>query len=82
MIPYVDGTPSLCKSKAQWNVDLTAQYQWNDKVQIFADFMNVFDIKPKFDPSAAYGLYGYNPAWGGPNIMGRFFRLGVRLDFE
>lgn len=82
VIPYVDGTPSLCKSKAQWNVDLTVQYQWNDKVQVFADFLNVLNIKPKFDPSAAYGLYGFNPAWAGPNIMGRYFRLGVRLDFE
>ena len=63
-------------------LDLTVQYQWNEKVQLFADFLNVFDIKPKFDPAAAYGLYGFNPAWAGPNIMGRYFRLGVRLDFE
>jgi iron complex outermembrane receptor protein len=82
VIPYVDGTPSLCKSKAQWNFDLTAQYQLNDKLQLFADVMNVFDIEPEFDPSAAYSLYGFNPAWAGPNIMGRFFRLGVRVDFE
>jgi iron complex outermembrane receptor protein len=81
-VPYLDGTPTQCKSKAQWNADLTIQYQWNDKVQLFADILNVFDIKPKFDPAAAYGLYGFNPAWGGPNIMGRYFRLGVRLDFE
>jgi len=80
-IPYVDGTPSLCKSKAQWNADLTVQYQWNDKVQLFADVLNVFDIKPRFDPSAGYGIFGFNPAWAGPNIMGRYFRLGVRLDF-
>jgi len=79
---YVDGSPVQCKSKAQWNFDLTAQYQWTDRVQVFADLLNVFDMKPKFDPSAAYGLYGFNPAWAGPNIMGRFFRLGVRLDFD
>ena len=30
---------------------------------------------------AAYGLYGFNPAWAGPNIMGRYFRLGAKLDF-
>ena len=55
----------LCNSKAQWNVDLTAQYQWTEKVQVFADLLNVFDIKPKFDPSAAYGLYEFNPSWAG-----------------
>lgn len=81
-VPYVDGTPSQCKSNDQWNFDLTAQYQWNDKVQLFADVLNVFDIDPEFDPAAAYGLYGFNPAWAGPNIMGRYFRAGVRLDFE
>ena len=43
-------------SKEQWNVDLTAQGQWTEKVQVFADLLNVFDIKPKFDPSAAYAL--------------------------
>ena len=41
----------------------------------------MFDIEPEFDPSAAYGLFGFNPAWGGPNIMGRYFRLGVKVDF-
>ena len=78
---YVDGSPFDCKSSAQWNFDLTVQYQMNDRFQFFADVLNVFDIKPKFDPAAAYGLYGFNPAWAGPNIMGRFFRLGLRVDF-
>ena len=39
------------------------------------------DIEPEFDPSAAYALFGFNPAWGGPNIMGRYYRVGVKLDF-
>lgn len=32
--------------------------------------------------SSAYGLYGFNPARAGPNIMGRFFRIGAKVDFE
>jgi iron complex outermembrane receptor protein len=44
--------------------------------------MNVFDIEPEVDVSSAYHIYAFNPAFGGPNIMGRFIRLGVRLDFE
>jgi iron complex outermembrane receptor protein len=31
--------------------------------------------------SADYGLFGFNPAWGGPNILGRYFRLGAKVDF-
>ncbi|MBT8089675.1 MAG: TonB-dependent receptor [Gammaproteobacteria bacterium] len=82
VLTYVDGTPTDCKSNDQWNVDLTVQHQLNDNVRLFADFMNVLDIDPELDVSAAYHIYAFNPAWSGPNIMGRYFRLGARLDFE
>ncbi|MCH9696406.1 MAG: TonB-dependent receptor [Gammaproteobacteria bacterium] len=81
-IPYVDGTPSVCNSEDQWNADLVVSHQLNDNVRLFADVLNVFDIDPEFDPSAAYGLYGFNPSWAGPNIMGRYIRIGAELDFE
>lgn len=82
LLTYVDGTTTACKSSDQWNADLTVQHQLNDNVRLFADFMNVFDIDPELDVSAAYHIYAFNPAWAGPNIMGRYFRLGARLDFE
>jgi len=77
---YVNGDPVNCTQKAQWNADLTARYTFNEKYQVYLDVLNAFDIKPEFDPSAAYALFGFNPAWGGPNIMGRYFRVGVKLD--
>jgi iron complex outermembrane receptor protein len=81
-IAAIDGTPVLCKSKAVWNADLTVRHQLNDQVTLYADVLNVFGIKAEFDPAAAYGLYGFNPSWSGANIMGRYFRLGFKLDFE
>jgi iron complex outermembrane receptor protein len=78
---YADGTPVNCTQPAQWNADLTARHTFNDKYTVFAEVLNVLDIEPEFDPSAAYALFGFNPAWGGPNIMGRYFRVGVKLDF-
>lgn len=78
---YVDGTPSVCEADAQWNVDMTVSHQWTDTVKLYIDIMNVLDIEPEFNPSAAYGLYGFNPAWAGPNIMGRYIRIGTKLDF-
>jgi iron complex outermembrane receptor protein len=78
---YVDGTPVNCNSKAVWNADLTVRHKFNDKYAVYLDVLNVFDIKAPFDPSAAYGLFNYNPAWAGPNILGRYFRLGAKLDF-
>jgi iron complex outermembrane receptor protein len=82
VLTYVDGTPTDCESPDIWNVDLTVQHQLNDRIRLFADVMNVFDLEPEVDVSAAYHIYAFNPAWSGPNIMGRFFRLGARFDFE
>ncbi len=79
-----DGNPLYpvnCKQKGQWNADLTARHTFNDKYTVYLDVLNVFGIDPNFDPSAAYALFNYNPAWGGPNMLGRTFRLGVKLDF-
>jgi iron complex outermembrane receptor protein len=67
---YLDGTPVDCNSDALWNTDLVVQHQLNDQVRLFADFLNVFDTDPEFDPAAAYGLYGFNPAWGEPEYHG------------
>ena len=42
--------------------------------------LNVLDIGPEFEPSAAYGTFWFNPAWAGPNALGRYFRLGAKFD--
>ena len=78
---YVDGTPVLCEAKATWNSDLTVRYQLNDTVNLYADVLNVLDTSAPFDPNAAYGLYGFNPAWASANIMGRYIRVGAKVDF-
>ena len=79
---YIDGvTPVLCEAKAQWNVDLTLSQKISDKFTIYANVLNVLGIDPVWDPSAAYSLTQYNPAWGGPNLMGRYFRVGARVNF-
>jgi len=78
---YMDGTPVACRSKATWNVDLVGSHKVNDKLTVYANVLNLLDTKPPFDHAAAYGLFNFNPAWGGPNIMGRYFRLGAKVDF-
>jgi hypothetical protein len=49
-------------------------------VTIYGNVLNVFDIDPPFDPSAAYSLFNFQPAWAGPNIVGRYFRIGAKFD--
>ncbi|MEP7005303.1 MAG: TonB-dependent receptor, partial [Sphingomonas bacterium] len=73
--------PSQCFAKAQWNFDLSGQVKVADKFTLYANIMNVFNIAPVQDTAAAYSLYQYNPAWGQANIIGRYFRVGAKVDF-
>ena len=79
-LAYIDGTPVNCTQPAQWNADFNIRHTINDMFTVYADVLNVFDIGANYDPSAAYGLFDFNPAWGGPNMLGRYFRVGVKVD--
>jgi iron complex outermembrane receptor protein len=80
-VTYVDGTPVICEAEATWNVDLTASHRINDQFTIYANVLNVLGIEAPFEPSAAYHIFQFNPAWAQPNIMGRYFRIGAKVDF-
>jgi len=78
---YYDNSPMMCRAKAVWDVDLTGQVKLLKHLTLYGNVLNVFDIKPPFDANAAYGLYNFNPAWGDRNFVGRYFRIGARVDF-
>jgi iron complex outermembrane receptor protein len=78
---YANGDPVQCRSSNVWNVDFTASHRVDDRFTIYLNVLNALDLDAPFDPNAAYGLLSYNPAWAGPNIMGRYFRLGAKVDF-
>jgi iron complex outermembrane receptor protein len=76
-------SPVNCTQDEAWNADLTIRHQFGDgRYTLYGDFLNVFDIEPDFDPSAAYALFGYNPAWQGPNMVGRYFRVGFKAELD
>ena len=79
--PYLDGTPSLCSSDDILYFDLTASQKVNEKLSVYMNVLNVLNSEPNFDPSAAYSLYGYNPAWDSQGFIGRYFRIGAKMDF-
>jgi iron complex outermembrane receptor protein len=82
VVTYRDNvTPVLCKAGAQWNADLYVSQKISDKFTIYANILNFLDIKPTFDPSGGYSVGQYNPAWAGGNILGRYFRVGAKVDF-
>lgn len=80
--PFYVGTsvPSACSARAQWNFDLGARYKINDKLTIYGDALNVLNIGPVFDPAATYEITQYNAVWGYPNAIGRFLRVGLKVD--
>jgi iron complex outermembrane receptor protein len=81
VVTYQDGTPVLCNAKPTWNVDMTASVKVNERFTLYTNVLNIFDIKPPFDPSGGYSINQYNPAWATANILGRFIRVGARVDF-
>ena len=81
VVTYANGDPVLCRADPTWNVDLTASHRIDDRFTIYANILNVLDIDAPFEPSAAYHIFQFNPAWAGPNVMGRYFRVGARVDF-
>jgi iron complex outermembrane receptor protein len=78
---YDDGTPYKCTHPSYLDFDMSASYQMSETIQLYANILNVFDTEPTFDPASTYFLYGFNPAWELNGWRGRFFRVGIRLDF-
>ena len=82
VVTYTDGTPYRCRAKPVWNVDFTGSQKVTPNLTIYGSVLNIFDINAPFDKAAAYGLFNYNPAWAGPNILGRFFKIGAKWDLN
>jgi len=61
-----------------WN--LGAGVDINDRINLYANVINLFDKKPPLD-YATYGAFLYNPAWSNPMAIGRFFRVGAKVNF-
>ena len=82
VVTYEDNvTPVLCEAPATWNVDLTLSQRVDDRFTLYANVLNVLGIDAPFDPSGGYSIGQYNPAWAGANILGRYFRIGAKVDF-
>ena len=78
---YVDGTPVQCRAKPTWNADFTISQKVGDHFTLYANVLNVFDIGAPLDTASTYQIFQFNPAWAGPNIMGRYFKVGAKVDF-
>jgi iron complex outermembrane receptor protein len=75
-------TPSV---RAVFTADLDIHHKVDDHFTIYADVKNLLNSKPPFDPAGGYGdgstFYMFNPAWSDSAYIGRFFRVGAKIDF-
>ncbi|WP_260928624.1 TonB-dependent receptor plug domain-containing protein [Novosphingobium sp. 9] len=80
VLSFSDGSPVQCRAKATFDLDAHAEVKVADKFTLYTDIENLLDTKPDYEPNAAYGLYQYNPAWQEKLFMGRWMRVGVKID--
>jgi len=69
-----------CKVKDYITFDLNAQVKANDQLTFYVNMLNVFNKLPPLD-TVTYGAHAYNPVQGGEGILGRYFRVGVKVDY-
>ena len=62
--------PRYFKVKEKWDHEISAAYDINDTVNLYAGVNNLFDQKPEF----GYSSYPIS-------AMGRYFYLGARMNF-
>ena len=81
LVTFGNGDPVQCRSKAVFSLDGHVEVKATDKFTFYADVLNLLDTKASYDPNAAYGLYQFNPAWSDRLFIGRYFRVGAKVDF-
>ena len=81
VVTFSDGTPVKCSTNATFDLDFNGQIRVRDRLTLSLTIINLLNSPPPYDPSAAYGYYQFNPAWAGRNFIGRYFRIGAKLDF-
>ncbi|WP_241127161.1 TonB-dependent receptor plug domain-containing protein [Novosphingobium terrae] len=80
-VGYPDGTPVICSTHPTFTIDMHTQARIDKHFLIYMDVKNLLNSGPVYDPAAGYGLYQFNPAWDDSNFIGRYFRVGAKIDF-
>jgi iron complex outermembrane receptor protein len=76
-----DNSPVQCHAKSTFDLDGHGEVKVADQFKLYFDVLNILDGKPTYDPNAGYGLYQFNAAWQDRLFMGRYLRVGAKVDF-
>jgi iron complex outermembrane recepter protein len=61
---------------------MSASVKVGSRFTFYANVLNVFDVKPDFNPGQTYDTgFGYNVAWESQGFIGRFVRFGAKVDW-
>jgi len=78
--PSGENFPASCRAPSFTYVDLTGTWHFDEHIDFSGAIENLFDRRPPFDP-IDYAGFNYNPTYAQTGIVGRFFKLGVRVKF-
>ncbi|MBT2186225.1 TonB-dependent receptor [Sphingobium sp. H33] len=81
LIVYDNGDPVQCHVHATFNLDGHVEVKVADKFTLYGDVLNILNSRPPLDVNAGYALYQFNPAWADRGFIGRYFRVGAKVDF-
>jgi iron complex outermembrane receptor protein len=82
IVTWPNGEPAQCTGPSTFWMDAHAEFKPLSFLTVYGDVLNIFDRKAGVDVNAAYGIYGFNAAWQDRLFVGRYFRLGARVDFD
>jgi iron complex outermembrane receptor protein len=71
---------TACNVKSYITSDLNVQVKVNDQFTVYGTMINMFDRMPPIDV-VTYGAHEYNPVQGGNGILGRYFKVGAKVNF-
>lgn len=74
-----DGT-TPCRVKDYMTFDLGLRLKVSEQFTVTANVNNLFDRMPPIDV-VTYGAHLYNPVQGGNGILGRYMKVGARVNF-
>ncbi len=82
LVTYDNGDPVQCHVKASWWLDAHAEFKPTSFLTLYGDVLNLTNKKPPLDVNAGYSIYQFNPAWSDRLFIGRYFRIGARVDLD